>query len=212
MIGLGPQLSQQRRVEVRAVGDDGPGLQPPVLEVPEESPHVIVVVGTDQGESHRQVAEGIGGQQQGEVAQVQLVHTEGAAEVLQDHAAMLRQIEFRGAVAEQVVDETRGQVQEEVATQRLEGPFDVQAVLDDPCQDQVADLVVVVGPGQDTLGGAAEGRAAVAPGLILTAGDLQVGDGHVDDGPDPARRQGAFAAAQLATLRAGGLLGCAANG
>ena len=149
---------------------------------------------------------------QGEPAQVQLVDAEGAAEVLQDHAAMLGQVELRGPVAEHVVDEPRGQVQEELAAERLQGPFDVHAVLDDPFQDQVADLVVVEGPGEDALGGVAEGRAAVAAGLILAAGDLQVGDGLVGDGADPARRQRPFAAAELATLRAGGLLGCAANG
>ena len=80
---------------------------------------MIVIVGTDQGERHRQVADRIGGQQQREVAQVHFVHTEGAAEVLQDHAAMLRQVELRGPVAEHVVDETRGQIQEELAAERL---------------------------------------------------------------------------------------------
>ena len=89
-----------------------------------------------------------------------------------------------GAVAEHVVDEPRGEVQEELAAERLQGPFDVHAVLEDAVEDQVADLVVVLGLGEDALGGVAEGRAAVAAGLILAVGDLQVGDGLVGDGAD----------------------------
>jgi hypothetical protein len=34
------------------------------------------------------------------------------------------------------------------SVERLQGPFDVHAVLEDAIQDQVADLVVVVGPGE----------------------------------------------------------------
>ncbi len=149
--------------------------------------------------------------QQREPAQVQLIDAEGAAELLQDPVAMLGHVELRRPVVERVVDEARGQLEEELAAQGLQGPFDAHAVLDDPCQDQLADLVIVEGPGEDALWRVAEGGAAAAPGLILAAGDLQVSDGHVEDGPDPARRQGALAAAQPATLRAGGLLGCAAN-
>ena len=162
-----------------------------------------LVVDLHQAEADDPVGDGVGGQQQGVAAQVQLIDAEGAAEVLQDHAAMLSQVELRGPVAEQVVDEAGGEVEEELAAQRLQGPFDAHAVLDDPCQDQVADLVVVEGPGQDVLGGAAESGAAVAAGLILPAGDLEIGDGLVDDGADLARGHLAFAAAVLATLGAG---------
>ena len=88
-------------------------------------------------------------------------------------------------VVEHVVDEPRGEVEEELAAQRLQGLFDVHAVLEDAIEHQVADLVVVEGPGEDALGRVAEGRAAVAPGLIFAAGDLQVGDGLVGDGATP---------------------------
>jgi hypothetical protein len=186
-------------------------LQPPVPEVLEEPPHVILIVGTDQGKGHGQVADRVGGQQQREAAQVQFIHAESPAEVLQDHAAMVGQIELLDSVAQHVVDEPRGEVQEELAAQRLQGLFDVHAVLEDPPQDQIADLVVVEGPGEHALGGIAEGRAAVTPGLILATGDLQRDDGLVGDGPDLARGQGAFAAARLATPGAGGLLGGAVN-
>ena len=93
--------------------------------------------------------------------------------------------------------------------QRLQGPFDVHAVLEDAIEHQVADLVVVEGPGEHALGGVAEGRAAIALGLILATGDLQIDDGLVGDGADqrgvnfrlrrpclPHFGQGAFLGAQ----------------
>jgi hypothetical protein len=216
MVGLRPQLREHGRVEVRAFVDHEVGHQPPGLEALEQPPHVIVIVGADQGEGHRQVANRIGGQEQREPAQVHFIDAEGATEVVQDHAAVLGHVELLGPDAEQVVNETGGQVEEELAAQRLQGPFDAHAVLEDAFQDQVADLVIVEGPGKDPLGGRAEGRTAVTASLITASlifatGDLQVGDGLVGDGADPAGRQFPFATAVLATLGARGLLGCAVN-
>ena len=93
---------------------------------------------------------------------MQLIDAEGAAEVLQDHAAMRGQIELLDPVAEHVVDEPRGELEQKLPLQRRQGPFDVHAVLNDAFQHQIADLVIVEGPGEDALGGAAEGRAAIA--------------------------------------------------
>ena len=206
MVRLGPQFGQHGGVEVRAVGDHDLGVQAPGLEVLEEPPHVGLIVGGDQGEGHRQVAQRVGGQEQREATQVQFVDAEGAAEVLQDLAAMRGHVELRGEVVEHVVDEPRGEVEEELAAERLEGPLDAHAVLEDAIEHQVADLVVVQGLGEDALGGVAEGGAAAAPGVVLAVGDLQEGDGLVGDGADPAG-QGPLPTAAFAALRAGGLLG-----
>ena len=116
----------------------------------------------------------------------------------------------RGVVAEHVVDEPRGEVEEELAAERLQGPLDAHAVLEDAVEHQVADLVVVLGLGEHALGGVAEGRAAVAAGGVLAVGDLQVGDGLVGDGADGAGQR-PLAAAAFAALRAGGLLGGAVD-
>ena len=165
----------------------------------------------DQGEGHRQVGQRVGGQQQGEPAQVQLVDAERAAEAVQDHAAVRGHVELGGPVAEHVVDEPGGEVQQELAADRRQGPLDAHAVLEEAVEDQVADLVVVLGLGEHALGGVAEGRAAAAAGGVLAVGDLQDGDGLVGDGADGAG-QGPLASAPLAALRAGGLLGGAADG
>ena len=125
---------------------------------------------------------------------------------------MLGHVELCRPVAEHVVDEARGQIEEELPAERLDRPFDAHAVLEDALQDQVTDLVVIQGPGEDALGGAAEGGAAVAAGAVLAAGDLQIGDGLVGDGADPAWGQDPRAAAAATTGRARGLLGCATDG
>ncbi len=59
MVSLGPELGDRGGVQVRAVGDHDTRLEPPVLEVLEKPPHVIVIVGCYQGESHRQIAQRI---------------------------------------------------------------------------------------------------------------------------------------------------------
>ncbi len=76
----------------------------------------LIVLG-DQGEGHRQVGERVGGQQQGEPAQVQLVDTECTAELLQDLATELAHVKLLGVVVEHVVDEPRGEVEEELAAE-----------------------------------------------------------------------------------------------
>jgi hypothetical protein len=91
---------------------------------------VIGVVLVDQGEGHGRVGQRVGGQQQREAARVQLVDAECAAEPPQDGAAMRGHVQFRGAVAEHVVDEPRGQVQEGLAADRRPRPLDAHAVLE----------------------------------------------------------------------------------
>src|SRR5512142_997300 len=170
----------------------------------------FLVVGGGQGEGHGQVGERVGGQQQGEAAEVQFVDAERAAEVLQDRAAVRGHVKPPGMVVEHVVDEPRGKVQEELAAERVQGPFDAHAVLEHAVEHQVADLVVVEGPGEDSLWGVAEGLATVTAGSILAAGDLQNGDGLVGDGAYLAW-ECPLAPAELTALRAGGLLGGAVD-
>ena len=110
--GVRPQLGQDPRVEVRPVGHHHLGRKPPGLEVLEEPPHVGLVVAGDQGEGHRQVVQRVGRQQQGHLAQVQLVDAERPAEVVQDPAAVIRQVEPPDLPVEAVVDEPVREIQE----------------------------------------------------------------------------------------------------
>ena len=171
---------------------------------------MVLVVGCYQGESHRQVTQRISSQKQCEAAQVQFVHTEGAAEMFQNHAAMFGHIEFFGPIAEHVVDKPRGQFQQELAAQRLQDSLDAHPVFDDAIQHQIPDLVVVMGLGEHALGSVSERRAAIALGCVLAVGDLQVdyrleGDRAYLTGTRP------LSLAQFATLGTRGLLVSAMN-
>lgn len=62
---LGSYFGQDRRVQARAIGDDYVRHVSPVLEVLEKTAHVVLIVGLHQGEGNREVAQGVGGQEQG---------------------------------------------------------------------------------------------------------------------------------------------------
>jgi hypothetical protein len=66
----GPQLGQHGGVQRRAIRDDHGRLHTPGREIFQEASHVILVVAADQSEGHRQIADRVGGQQQGEASQV----------------------------------------------------------------------------------------------------------------------------------------------
>ena len=95
-----------------------------------------LIIGCNQGEGDRKVRERVGRQEQGEAAQVEFVDAEGAAEVLEHLAAMSGHVESRGEVVEHVVDEPRGEIEEELPLERLEDPFDAHAVFEDALQHQ----------------------------------------------------------------------------
>lgn len=141
---------------------------------------------------------------------MEFVDAEGAAEVLEHLAAMRRHVESRGEVVEHVVDEPRGEIEQELPLERLEDPFDAHAVFDDALQHQIPDLVVVLGLGEDALGCGAKGGGAATPGVILAVGDFQEGNGLVGDGANGSG-QGACPSASLAAHWAGGFLGGAVN-
>lgn len=120
-----PQLSQERRIQVGAIGDHDARQQAPGLEVLQEAPHVILVIGPDQGEGDGKVAEGIGCQQQGVLPQVQLIDAQRAAEACQDLLAMFRQVQLLHGPVEAVVDEAAGEVQQEVPAHALAYALDI---------------------------------------------------------------------------------------
>ena len=154
----------------------------------------------DQGEGHGQVLERVGGQQQGVAAQVQLVDAQGAAEAVEDPAAVVGHVEPPDLPVEAVVDEAVGEVQEEVPAHRGDDPLDAHAVVEEAVEDGLADRVVVQRPGLDARRRGAEGRAAAAAGPVLAVGDVEEDDLLVGDGPDLAV-VGGLAPPELAARR-----------
>ena len=116
---------------------------------------------------------------------------------------MLGHVELLGPAAKDVVDESRGQIEEEFAADRGEGTLDAHAVVEEAFQDEVPDPVIVLGLGKHTVRGVVESRATVTAGLILAVGDLEEGDRFVGHGADSAGA-GPFAAARLTTVWAWG--------
>ena len=82
-------------------------------------------------ESHQQVSEQSGGQERGELAQMRLVHTERAAEMLQVLAAVCSHVERCGMVAKHVVDRPRREVDEQIAADRLQRALNVHTIAED---------------------------------------------------------------------------------
>src|SRR5208337_5172235 len=87
---------------------------------------------------------------------VQLVDAERPAEVVQDPAAVIRQIELPDLPVEAVVDEPVREIQQEVPPHRGDDPLDAHAVLEDAVEHGLTDLVVVQRPGCDARRGGAE--------------------------------------------------------
>jgi hypothetical protein len=102
---LRPQLGQDGRVEVGAIRHDHARQQAPLLEVVQETPHVRRVVAADQGASHGQVRDRVGGQQQREAAQVQFIDTQRARELGNDHVPVRQQVKLGDLPAQAIVDE-----------------------------------------------------------------------------------------------------------
>ncbi len=91
---------------------------------------MVLVVGGDQGEGHRQIRERVGGQEQKKATQVEFVDAERTAEVLQDGAAMRGHVELLGTAAEDDVDKSGVQVEEE--SRRIETrALDAHAVFEE---------------------------------------------------------------------------------
>ena len=210
VLGVGPNLGQQLRVEAGAIADHHLRSQPPAGQVAQEAAHVVLVVGPDQGKAHGQVGQRVGGQQQGVGAQVQLIDAQSSREALQDQPAVGGQIETGQLPAQAVVDETIGDCHEEVALQGGLGLLDVEAVAQQAVEHGLADGGVIVGLGRHVQRPGAEILAAATAGAVLCVGDLQPGDAPVGEGAEPAA-QDALAVAAAAAGGARGAFGGATN-
>ena len=168
MTGVGPEFGQHGGVEVRAVGDDHVGQEAVVLEVVQEAPHVVLIVGRNQGEGDGEIAQRVGGQKQRAVAQVQFVDAQGAGEMVEGPLAVGGHVGLADLPVEAVVEEAVGQVEEEVALQRLLQAIHAHAVVEQAVDDGFADAVGVLGSRFDALDLGAEGLAAGAAGAVFS--------------------------------------------
>ena len=166
--GVGPQFRQDRGVEVRAVGDDHSGQEAVIPEVVEYAPHMVPIVGPDQGEGGWEVAERVGGEQERAVPQVQFVDAQGAREVVEGPPPVAGHVGLVDLPVEAVVEEAVGQVEEEVPPHRLRQPVGAHAVVEESVEDGVADAVGVLGSWLDALDTGPERLAAGTRGAVFS--------------------------------------------
>src|SRR4029077_509325 len=126
-----------------------------------------------QGKRHREIPQGIGGQQQGVLTQVEFIDAQGAREMGQGPTAVGSAIELSRLPVEAVVEEAVGQVVVEVTPEGALDLPEAHAILKDAVEDSLTDLVVVVCLGLDALDLGAEGGAAVAGGPVFGGGDVR---------------------------------------
>ncbi len=200
--GVGPHVGQHRGVQIRAVGDDHVRGEAVGLEVVQDASHVALVVGRHQGEGDGEIADRVGGQEQGAVPQVQFIDAQAAGEVRQSPPAVGGQVGLADLPVEAVGQEPGGQVEEEVASHRLLEAVQAQAVVEEAVADGVAHPVGVLGARFDPIDVGAERRATVAGGAVLS--DRQFDDEDVSVGEvTNESRVGALATTGRAAVGAG---------
>jgi hypothetical protein len=141
---------------------------------------------------------------------VQLIDAQGAGETLQDHLAVLGQVEAGQLPVQAVIDKALRQRQEEITLHGGPGLLDVEAVAQQAVQDGLPDGGVVVRLGGHVQGPGAEILAAATARVVLCVGDLQPGRAAVGQGAEAAVQE-AFAASPAAAAGAGGTPGGTPN-
>jgi len=178
---LGPDLGQHSRIQVGAVADHDLGRKAPILEVVQEAAHVLLVVGPHQGEGHREIVYGVGGQQQGAVTEVNFVDAQGAGEVFQAPLAIARHLDLADFPVEAVVQKAIGEIEIEIALEGLAQPFHAHAVVEQAVDDRIADAVGVFRARLDPLHLSSEGLATGAAGAVFSDFDFEQDDFAIGD-------------------------------
>src|SRR5579871_2261028 len=98
------------------------------------------------------------------------------------------------------------QIQQKIPFQGSQDAVDIHAVFNQTVDHRLANLIVVLGLGNHVLGTVTKSRTAIAAGLILPIGDLQIDDLFVGDGSHIAF-MGPRSLAPLTAFRTRSLLG-----
>src|ERR1700689_902382 len=170
---LRPQLGQNRRIQVGAIGDYDLGNKAQVLEVVQKTPHMVLVVGTHQGKSNREIPQGIGGQEQGAVAEMDFVDTERAGEILQGPLAVGGHIDLAALPVEAVVQKALREIEMEIPLQRLAEPLHAHAVVEQTVDNGLADTVAVFRARFDAVRLRSKGLAAATAGTVFSDSDFE---------------------------------------
>jgi len=133
-----------------------------------------LVGGGDEGEGDGEIAEGVGGEQQGAMSEVEFVDAECAGEVGVCPLAVGGHVGLADFPVEAIVEEAIGEIEVEVALHGLLEAMEAHAVVEESVDDGLANAVGVFGSRFDSGGLGTERLAAVAVGAIFS-------DGQFDD-------------------------------
>lgn len=199
---LGPDLGQHGRIEVGAVGDHDLGHQAPVVEVVQEAAHVVLVVVPHQSEGDREIVDGVGGQQQSAMAQMDFVDAQGAGEVVQSPLPIGRHFDLAHFPVQTVVEKAIGELEMEIALESLTQPFHAHAVVEQTVDDSLADPVGILRTRLDPIELGAKGLATRAVGAVFSNFDFENHDLAIGDIANQTGMS-VLAPSHLAALRTG---------
>jgi hypothetical protein len=202
MLGVRPYFRQDLGIQIRAIGHHDQGQEAVLLEIAQEAPHMILIIGAHHGEGHRNVAERIGCQQQGAMAKVDFIDTECSRELLQSPLAILGHIDLTDLPVQTVVKEALGQLQMKVAPQSFLKALHAHLVVEQTIENGFANSIGVLRSRLNPFNLRAEGLAAGATSAVFSDSQFDEKDFSVRKIADLTRMR-LFEPATPTALRAG---------
>ena len=148
------------------------------------------------------VAERVGGQEQDLVPQMDFVEAQRAGELGESPVPVVGQVGLPHHPVEAVVEKTVGEVEEELALERLLQAVQAHAVFEQAIDDHVPNAVGVVRSWFDAIDLGTKGLATRAAGAVFSDGQFDDGDFAESDVAN-ASSMDIFAPADLAALWTG---------
>jgi hypothetical protein len=147
---------------------------------------VLLVVGSHQREGDGEIAQGVGGQEQGPMTKMDFVQVERAREILQGPLTVGRHVDLADLPVEAVVQKALGEIEVKIALQRLAKAFHAHSVVEQTVDDRVANSVGVLGARIDPLDLGPEGLATRTAGAVFSDGQFDEENLAVSDIADRA--------------------------
>src|ERR1700722_7024972 len=187
MLSVGPYLYQNFGVKIRAVCHHHQGQETMLFEIAQETLHVILIIGTNQGEGHGEIVERIGSQEQGAMAKGNFIDTERSGEPFQGPLAILGHVHLPDFPVEAIVEEALGQFEMEIPSQGLVKALHAHLGVEQTVKNRLANPVGILGTQLDSLNLGSEGLAAGTTGAVFSDGQLDDKDLAVSDIADRTR-------------------------
>jgi hypothetical protein len=151
VLGVRPDLGQNFGIKIRAIGHHHQGQKTMLFEIVQETPHVVLIIGTNQGEGHGEIVERVGSQEQRAMAKMNFIDTERSGELLQSPLAILGHVHLPDFPVEAIVEEPVGQFEMEIPLQGFLKASHAHLVVEQTVEDSLTNPVGVLSPQFDSL-------------------------------------------------------------